>query len=741
MKIHEYNEMMRHLTRREPSDKHLAAMPLYEQGGRVGFKRGSGNPIPITDKTLETVNKLIKGSSKSLKEIGRDLGYAADLRSDSYIIKAYEKKYGKIPSERFRPYKLANDPGYVKKVVDEVKKSSIQATAEKRGVDRKTIKNILNQEAPQLRGKTNIAGPETGAKELKKRRLKIEKELRQYWKGQKGGNLILEEMDKKLTKIKAENKKILKMSDDAIWNNKKFRNAMQLNVKKLKAGEGLKFDRYPGISKKDFVKKVKYLADKGEFVQPEHSIPLKAKNPNSLLAKNIFPAYGKVGGQLEVLKDFSKANTMGKIPTEVFNFLKGQNIPIEKPGFLKTTKKVGSKVGKALFGPVEAGLLPLAVAAEGLYANYADKRDLKKALDQMDIPQEQKDLLLEGFRQESRDLGGVGLETYAIEQPNIQKKLEEIGYGDRTELLKAARAPIAAIREQDAKAKQLKKQEIEKRTKEAYEDAIGRSSKRPIEFKKGGRVSFVSGGFTRRGFLKLLAALGIGGVGAKSGAFLFSKAAGKKAAVKTGVDVVTGTPGMPSWFPSLVNKIIKEGDDVTSKLATKDRQIVHSKKVEGHDVDVYRDLDTGDIRVSVEGNTGKNLTAYDEGLTLEYRAGEVIDEGKYAGKKTKPEFSNSEMEAEFVRMGPDDAELDFSFRNQSIYPNTPSAGSKSISDTSFLKNYATNKKPTLKEIAQTSNNKKQIKYLKENPHEDPRIPGPGDYQDYDDYLPDIDDIN
>ena len=95
MKIHEYNEMMRHLTRREPSDKHLAAMPLYEQGGRVGFKRGSGNPIPITDKTLETVNKLIKGSSKSLKEIGRDLGYAADLRSDSYIIKAYEDKFGK----------------------------------------------------------------------------------------------------------------------------------------------------------------------------------------------------------------------------------------------------------------------------------------------------------------------------------------------------------------------------------------------------------------------------------------------------------------------------------------------------------------------------------------------------------------------------------------------------------------------------------------------------------------------
>jgi hypothetical protein len=405
------------------------------------------------------------------------------------------------------------------------------------------------------------------------------------------------------------------------------------------------------------------------------------------------------------------------------------------------TAKALSKTGNFLFGPVEAGLIPLVIAAEGLYANYADKRDLKKALDQMVknklITQEQGDVLLEGFRQESRDIGGVGLETYAIEQPNVQEKLEEIGYGDRTRLLKDARAPIAAIREKDARAKEIEKQRIE----DAFKKETGR---RTIEFKKGGRVSFVSGGFTRRGFLKLLAALGIGGVGAKSGAFLFSKAAGKKAAVKTGVDIATGTPGMPSWFPSLVNKIIKEGDDVTSKLATKDRQIVHSKKVEGHDVDVYRDLDTGDIRVSVEGKTGKNLTAYDEGLELEYKTGEVIEEGTMKGKKTKPEFSNSETEAEFVRMGPDDAELDFAFRNQSLYPNTPSAGSKSISDTSFLKNYATNKKPTLKEIAQTSNNKKQIKYLKENPHEDPRIPDPGDYQDpdiYDDYLPDIDDID
>ena len=142
-------------------------------------------------------------------------------------------------------------------------------------------------------------------------------------------------------------------------------------------------------------------------------------------------------------------------------------------------------------------------------------------------------------------------------------------------------------------------------------------------------------------------------------------------------------------------------------------------------MDVYQDLTTGDIRVSVEGQTGKNLTAYDEGLELEYRAGEVIDEGKHAGKKTDPEFSTSETEAEYVRMGPDDADLDLAVRDQSFYPKTSTygkSGNKSISDTNFLKNYAKKKKTTMKEIVETCKKKKEIKYLKENPHEDPRIP-------------------
>ena len=40
MKIHEYNEMMRHLTRREPNKNPMADMETYDQGGRVGYRDG-----------------------------------------------------------------------------------------------------------------------------------------------------------------------------------------------------------------------------------------------------------------------------------------------------------------------------------------------------------------------------------------------------------------------------------------------------------------------------------------------------------------------------------------------------------------------------------------------------------------------------------------------------------------------------------------------------------------------------
>jgi hypothetical protein len=118
----------------------------------------------------------------------------------------------------------------------------------------------------------------------------------------------------------------------------------------------------------------------------------------------------------------------------------------------------------------------------------------------------------------------------------------------------------------------------------------------------GGRIGFGKGKLAdvaRRKFLQLMGA-GAAGVGAaKSGLFSLLKA-GKPAQVLTSVPI-KNISGMPAWFKPLVNKVIKEGDDVTKKFATQERQIVHKTELPDSktDVIVTQDLNTGNVSVEL----------------------------------------------------------------------------------------------------------------------------------------------
>ena len=226
-----------------------------------------------------------------------------------------------------------------------------------------------------------------------------------------------------------------------------------------------------------------------------------------------------------------------------------------------------------------------------------------------------------------------------------------------------------------------------------------------IEFKEGGRVSFKGGGIDKgkRAFMKLLAAFGIGTATVGTGLIkLGGKAVGKKAAVKSGVDIATGTPGMPDWFPSLVNKIIKEGDDVTKKLATKEREIVHTKKIDTgsaspDEVTIYRDLDTGDIRVEVDSVSNMGQAP----IQLDYKAPSVID----SGKKTNPKFSAVETEPRVTTW-----EGDIEFDGENIVGNIDDL----FSDTTKVKNYAKGEKSTMKDIVTRKKKTDKVKKINED---------------------------
>ena len=234
----------------------------------------------------------------------------------------------------------------------------------------------------------------------------------------------------------------------------------------------------------------------------------------------------------------------------------------------------------------------------------------------------------------------------------------------------------------------------------------------------GGRIG-LKDGMNRRTFLKLLSGFAAIPIIGK-----FIKPLKTVKGVKNVPIIKTdNVPGKPEWFDQLVNKVIIEGDDVTKKLATKDREVVHVKKLNDTDeVTVYQDLETDSIRV--EYNSPQNML--EEPVDLSYKK-TLPDEGNPKGDV---DFEATEMGYVGKADGPDDFFID-----------AEEVGGRSIkdldSDVSALKEYATGKGPTMKEIVQKKKRKDKVKKLNEgdlDAQSDYITARQGDAYDYDDYA-------
>ena len=219
----------------------------------------------------------------------------------------------------------------------------------------------------------------------------------------------------------------------------------------------------------------------------------------------------------------------------------------------------------------------------------------------------------------------------------------------------------------------------------------------PEDKADGGRIGFKKG-MSKRQFLQLMAGLGITGAAAKSGLVsLGGKTAGKEA-----VKQVVKTPsvaGKPEWFDSLVNKVIREGDDVSKNFATKEREIVHKLDVDKfEDVKVTQDLDEGLIRV--EYNSPNNMG--EDTVELVFKKGRPEEEGMMPD-----EFYAVEKEPRAVG-GPEDADLEFDGEN--LVKNVDDLQS----DTSKLKQVATGKKQTMSEFVNSKKKKDRVKSINED---------------------------
>ena len=107
--------------------------------------------------------------------------------------------------------------------------------------------------------------------------------------------------------------------------------------------------------------------------------------------------------------------------------------------------------------------------------------------------------------------------------------------------------------------------------------------------------------------------------------------------------------GMPKWFPSLVNKVMKEGKDVTKDYSTIERSVVKQAELPNSKTKILveQDLSTGNTTVDIGlGKHGWADGRHGQPTRLTLQKGEWIPpkKGQKIGVKTKDEFDVEEAE-------------------------------------------------------------------------------------------------
>ena len=212
----------------------------------------------------------------------------------------------------------------------------------------------------------------------------------------------------------------------------------------------------------------------------------------------------------------------------------------------------------------------------------------------------------------------------------------------------------------------------------------------------GGRIGFKDG-MSRRTFLKIFSGLvSLPIIGKVFAPLKLTKGVKNVPVIKT-----ENVAGKPEWFDQLVNKVIVEGDDVTKKFATGERQSIHQKTLDdGSVVRVTEDVDQGAVRVEYE----SEANVFGDPVQMDYKK-PLPDEG---APSPKAEFTTAESGPVGRRYGPDDYEIE-----------VDEVGGTSIrdldSDVSKLKEYATGQKPTMKELVQNIERRKKAQRITEDP--------------------------
>jgi hypothetical protein len=223
----------------------------------------------------------------------------------------------------------------------------------------------------------------------------------------------------------------------------------------------------------------------------------------------------------------------------------------------------------------------------------------------------------------------------------------------------------------------------------------------------GGRIKLADGSgpkIPRRGFLGLLGA----GILAAPEIIKGLKGGKKTAQVAKAVKLLPKVEGMPEWFSPLVNKIQKEGIDISPK-ATRVEDIIKVKKLEvpapdGKSNDIITMTEYPDGRIDIEANVKGG--AFDSPFSLEYRPPKS-DINLETGSEIKlpGDFTVVEQRPRPDSNNPGKIEIDY--ESMSI--------NDTISDLERLERIGTGKRIHPKKVEQRTGARK---FIEDNPYED-----------------------
>jgi hypothetical protein len=374
------------------------------------------------------------------------------------------------------------------------------------------------------------------------------------------------------------------------------------------------------IKVKNIIKKAKEL---GVTLQP--NVP-----------KGTFPTkgigYKQVGGPVEKFANAaahslqgSKLNLSSKKPVRSFlgKTFRTLGTPLSGLGFAGWTAYDNLKAGKGLTDSVVDPLVGGELLFPSLFVENVAKITKSPTL--------QKILGLGKFGSRVMPVTGTAITLAGLTKDATQEIMNE------SRRIDAIENPDQQLAEQDMLVRNIK----------GYAD--------------GGRISFGKGSKgpkdpSRRAFIKGVSALAMLPIVGKY--FKLAAPATKAVGQYTG-PVIEKIKGL-EWVQFLAKRLWDEGADVTETAARQEREIVKRGTLEsGDDVDMVYNLDSGDVRFEVSPVKGSRQTsggAYNDPYSLDYKAPQVIDEGKQAGTKIKSEIEVAESRP--VQTDPETVELD-----------------------------------------------------------------------------------